>query len=232
MNCPLCSAAAVAPLPVAGQVRRYHACADCRLVFVDPRDHLSPEQEFARYRLHRNSPENAGYVAFLRQVLAPALPLIPRGAAVLDYGCGPAPVLAQLLAAAGCAADSYDPCFTAPPAGREQEVPAGSGMTGSRPPGMKYAAVFATEVIEHFRRPGAEFAQMLARLAPGGLLCLMTELYRDDTNFARWPYTSDPTHVAFYHEMTLARLAANHRLTPVFTDHARVVLLRLVCPTL
>jgi len=206
MHCPLCACPDPTPLP-AGR-RELHTCPHCRLVFAPPACHPTPAAARARYAQHHNSAANDGYVRFLEKIVIPALPFMPPSALALDYGCGPTPVLAGLLAARGHACDSYDPHFTPPP------------------PRPSYPVIFATEVIEHFCAPAADFDRLLSLLAPDGLLCLMSEWQHDRTDFARWHYTSDDTHVALYHPATMDWLADRHRLAILHRDTERVIILR------
>ena len=63
------------------------------------------------------------------------------------------------------------------------------------------------------RRHGLWLArsEVLDRLAslmrPGGWLGLMTCFQTDDARFANWSYRREPTHVVFYRQVTLARIA-------------------------
>ncbi len=55
------------------------------------------DEERAEYDLHENSIEDMGYVNYLDNFLIKAVdPYINEGQA-LDFGCGPEPVLAELL---------------------------------------------------------------------------------------------------------------------------------------
>ena len=69
--CLLCGAPA--PFLALAARRPLHACPVCGLIFVPVAAHLSPAAERARYLLHRNSREDAGYVRFLMTAVpAPA----------------------------------------------------------------------------------------------------------------------------------------------------------------
>ncbi|WP_347259047.1 class I SAM-dependent methyltransferase [Methylocaldum sp.] len=76
--------------------------------------------------------------------------------------------------------------------------------------GRIYDFVTCTEVAEYFHQPSREFRRLDALLRPGGWLALMTCFQSDDTRFADWHYRRDPTHVVFYREATLRRLAGRH----------------------
>jgi 2-polyprenyl-3-methyl-5-hydroxy-6-metoxy-1,4-benzoquinol methylase len=174
--------------------RGYQRCNTCEATFLDPTHFLSAEQERAEYAQHQNLPGEAGYVRFLKRAADPLLARLAPGSQGLDYGCGPGPVLAQLLRSAGHAVALYDPFFH-PDAAALQTT---------------YDFVTCTEVIEHFHAPALEFRRLDGLLKPGGWLALMTCFQTDDARFAQWHYRRDPTHVVFYREATLAHIARRH----------------------
>ncbi len=190
MACPLCGG--VAGLFCEDRTRRYFACTDCALVSADPAAHLSPQDERAIYDLHRNTPEDAGYRAFLSRLAGPLREHLQPGMQGLDFGCGPGPVLSLLLRDAGLAMADYDP-FYAPDATLL---------------GRQYDVVTCTEVVEHFRDPLAGWAQLAALVRPGGWLGVMTQLAPDTPErFLRWRYRDDRTHLSFHRLPTLQWLA-------------------------
>ena len=81
---------------------------------------------------------------------------------------------------------------------------------GTRALEREYDFVTCSETVEHFSRPGAEFARLAGLLRPGGWLGVMTSIYRDETPFGRWYYARDPTHVAFYRDETMDWLARRY----------------------
>jgi SAM-dependent methyltransferase len=214
--CPLCLSHQHSPKghkPVAGADRRnYWLCGHCALIFADPQHHLSADAARTHYATHQNHIENAGYVAFLNRVLTPALPFLAPGMRGLDYGCGPGPVLGQLVRRHGLACDDYDPLFA------------------NRPLTPPYDFIFSTETWEHFREPAATITHLVSLLAPGGLLGVMTERWVTPEQFATWYYTRDPTHVVFYHAETFGWIFGRFRLHPVWDDGSRVCLMRLASP--
>ena len=70
-----------------------------------------------------------------------------------------------------------------------------------------YDFVTCTETAEHFHDPAGAFDLMGRLLLPGGILAVMTCFQTDDARFANWHYRRDPTHVVFYREATLRRVA-------------------------
>jgi SAM-dependent methyltransferase len=184
--CPLCTA----PISVGyleTSDRRYFRCAECDLVFVHPDDRPGPEEEAARYLAHRNSGDDAGYVRFLRRLADPVCARMPAGSRGLDVGCGPVPVLAELLTDAGRPTVSHDPLFR----------PAKEVFRDT------YDFVTCSEVVEHAHDVAALFAQLVGVLRPGGTLGVMTSLLDDRTDFESWWYRRDLTHVCFYSDVTM-----------------------------
>lgn len=189
--CPLCGAGTRAFC--ADRARRYVECPDCALVSADPASHLSSQDERAIYDLHRNDPADARYRAFLARLADPLLSRLSPGMRGLDFGCGPGPVLSMMLREAGMAMTDYDPFYAPDPQALQRD----------------YDFVTCTEVVEHFREPLAGWAQLAARVRPGGWLGVMTQLAPDEPErFLRWRYRDDRTHVSFHRLDTLRWLAA------------------------
>jgi len=131
-----------------------------------------------------------------------------KGARVLDYGSGPTPVLAGILAQEGFEVTAYDPYF-AP----------------SAPLDRPFDAIVSVETFEHFRQPGREMDRLAAMLVPGGLLLAMTELRLPDCDFRTWHYAGDETHITFYSDETFRFISAAWALRLVETDAKRLVVL-------
>jgi SAM-dependent methyltransferase len=170
---------------------RYLRCHNCRATFMAPVQRLSTEEEHRRYRRHQNDPEDRGYRQFLSRIASPLLQRLSPKAVGIDFGCGPGPALAAMLAEAGHQVHLFDPLFQPDPA----------------PLAALYDFITCTETIEHFHHPATEFARFDRMLRPGGWLALMTCFQTDDNRFASWHYRRDPTHVVFYHEETLRVIA-------------------------
>ena len=206
--CPLCGAPGPFETVVDIRKRRDRVCGQCQLIFAEAAFLPAPEAEKQRYARHRNGLDDAGYVAFMKQALAPALPFLRPEMRGLDYGCGHTPVLHLLLAEAGLRCENYDPFFfPAPPAG-------------------PFDFLFATEVVEHFHHPAADWARMADLLKPGGLLVAMTAPWEEVESFRTWGYASDGTHVCFYHRRTLEWICAAFGFEELDRSNPRVALLR------
>jgi SAM-dependent methyltransferase len=189
--CPVCRAPAARPLLVAGG-RDYWRCESCAASFLAPSQRPERATEHAHYLHHENDVHDPRYRRFLSRLADPLLARLAPASRVLDYGCGPGPALAAMLAEAGHEVAVWDPFFAPDPT----------------PLAARYDAVTCTEVAEHFHDPAGEFDRLGALLRPGGWLALMTCFQTDDARFAAWHYRADPTHVVFYRAATLAHVAA------------------------
>jgi len=170
---------------------RYERCGACQATFLNPEQRLSIDDEHARYRQHRNDPDDKDYRRFLSKLAGPLLQRLPLPGKGLDYGCGPGPALACMLREAGHHVRLFDPLF----------------YPGTETLEDLYDFIVCAEVIEHFHQPAEEFARLNRMLIPGGWLALMTCFQTDDNRFATWHYRRDPTHVVFFREATLRYIA-------------------------
>lgn len=189
-GCPVCHAAPLAPFAEV-EGRRYHRCPHCLATVMDPACRLDAAAEKQLYDLHQNRPDDPGYRRFLSRLAVPLLPHLAPGSRGLDFGCGPGPALAAMLAEQGFAMALYDPFYA-----DDAAVLA-----------VQYDFVTCTEAAEHFFEPRREFARLDRLLRPGGVLGVMTRLLSAEQDFARWQYRRDPSHVVFYQPATLAVLA-------------------------
>lgn len=197
--CPLCGNGASPTYFVDGR-RRYACCAVCALVFVHPADRPRPLDEALRYLSHENHRDDPGYVGFLMRLADPVCARVPIGACGLDVGCGPTPVLSELLTASGRPTDHYDPLFH----------PQAALLRGT------YDFVTCSEVVEHAHDPAALFGQLALLIKPGGLIAIMTQFRPADHSFGSWWYRRDATHVCFFGEPTLRWVARHLALTVTF----------------
>lgn len=194
-SCPVCRSGGPVPF-VALAARRYWRCPLCMATILDPRQRPSRDAERLHYRQHDNRPDDPLYRSFLARLAEPLMALLEPGSAGLDYGFGPGPALAAMLREAGLAVALYDPCFH----------PDAAVL------GRRCDFIACTETTEHFHRPADEFDRLAWLVRPGGWLAVMTCFQTDDARFADWHYRRDPTHVVFYREATLRRVAASRGL--------------------
>lgn len=198
--CPLCQHTQTQPFS-RDKRRVYFQCSRCVLVFADRTTLLTAEQEKAQYDLHQNQLDDPGYRKFLSRLSIPLLETLePEQNTGLDFGCGPGPLLAQILREAGKEMQIWDP-FYAP----EPEALA-----------KKYHFISCTEAIEHFISPAKEWQIWLDLLLPEAVLALMTKRYTDQNSFSTWHYKNDPTHISFFHQRTFEFLAQRDNLAVIF----------------
>ncbi len=171
--------------------RSYYRCDRCMATLLDPAHRISQEKEHTEYREHKNDLADTGYRKFLSKLAEPLLKKLAPNRAGLDYGCGPGPMLAQMLSEAGHQLSLFDPLF----------------FPEQRLLGQRYDFITCSETIEHFHQPAEEFSRFDRMLRPGGWLAIMTCFQTDDSRFATWRYRRDPTHVVFYREDTLHSIA-------------------------
>jgi SAM-dependent methyltransferase len=208
MDCPLCKNN-VKDEFVSANGRTYYQCENCGLVFTAREFYLSDEEEKGRYCFHQNNINDEGYVNFLSQLAEPLSQFLKDGESGLDYGCGPGPVLAELLNRKGFSCDIYDPYFFPELDNTKQ-----------------YDFITATECFEHFHNPADELNKIAKILKPGGFLAVMTEFYTSDKVFADWYYIKDPTHVCFYSIKSFDFICRIYGLSIVYCDEKRVVIIR------
>lgn len=177
--------------------REYRHCGVCDLVFVPARFHLSADEEKSRYDLHENDPHDPRYRRFLTPAAAAVTAHIHAGSRGLDYGCGPGPALAQMLAARGYDMALYDPFYHDDPAALRRT----------------YDFITCTETFEHFNNPAVEWRRLVDMLTPGGALIVMTQLRRPERDFGVWRYKDDDTHVAFWSERVFEFLAGRENMS-------------------
>ncbi len=187
---------------------KYHLCKRCGFISKDVKDHLSQEQEFKNYELHENSIEDERYVAYFEKFLQEAVfPFVNEGKEALDFGSGPSPVLAQLMARDyGYNYTLYDK-FYAPNTAYK---------------GKKYDLITSTEVIEHIADPVPVFKEFRELLADDGILAVMTLFAPDvEDNFFGWHYLRDKTHISFFTPKAMGILADTAGLEMIYCDEYR-----------
>jgi len=167
--------------------KKYYKCTNCSSILLDPLNLLSREEERKRYETHNNDVEDPGYQTFVSPIVNEIERRFNAGHTGLDFGAGTGPVITKLLREKGFKIELYDPFFWDRPEILES----------------KYDYIACCEVAEHFHYPGKEFKLLRSLLKPGGALYCMTEVYSEDTDFERWYYKNDPTHVFFYHKHAL-----------------------------
>lgn len=195
-NCPLCLHEK-SEFYHQDKQRDYYQCPVCLLVFVPPVHHPSSTREFREYELHENNTDDPGYRRFLSKAATPLLQHLVSPSQGLDFGCGPSPVLAQMLEDKGHSVAVYDPFF----------FPDNKVLTGA------YDFITCTEAIEHFHLPHRELVLLDKLLKPGGWLCIMTKRVLDKARFTNWHYKNDLTHVSFFSDETFRYIGEKYNYT-------------------
>lgn len=191
----------------------YH-CLDCAYRFKAPS--LLPEQqkERERYLEHNNSPTQKGYIDFLTYFLQTAVfPFCGKGQgrSALDWGCGPSPVLADIMKSQRWEISYFDPFFQI-----DQKVF-----------NQQYFLITATEVLEHLHYPLQSIKKVLSCLQPGGFFCIMTSFYPlSQGEFVNWWYTRDPSHCGFFSPPALEFLAKECNFVLLWHDNYRLAVFR------
>lgn len=192
IKCPLCQSKAKEYCRIDSDY--YHNCKNCSAIFLNSNCYLNKKEEKERYTLHENHINNKGYCTFLQPLTDVVKKEHPPEALGLDYGCGPEPVLAQLLAKAGYdKVNLYDPFF----------------FKNTNSFNFTYDYIVCSEAMEHFHHPYQEFSRLYKLLNPKGNLICKTELMPPKSDFKKWWYKNDPTHVFFYNEQTLKWVQVN-----------------------
>ncbi len=185
--------------------RVYHHCRQCDFIFTDETHLISKEEEKKRYLQHNNTLANTGYVAMFEAFITHALePAFSRVQTVLDFGCGPNPVFAQIMKNHGKSVDVYDPFF----------FPSDEYLS------RRYDLITLTEVIEHIRYPLDALKMLISRLSDSGMLAVMTKFHSGVTDFDAWWYRKDNTHISFFSQKTVQRLAKELDRVVVQTDNS------------
>lgn len=184
-------------------MRQYQACPHCGLVCLSPQWHPGLDEARARYELHRNRRDDAGYRRWLQEFIDQGiLPWVGSGDA-LDFGSGPTPLLAELLCERGFRVRIYDLHF-APDVDWENH---------------EYDLICLCEVLEHIADPLTLVRRLCVRLKPGGVLALRTRFRPEKADdFFRWWYRQDPTHLSFFAPGSLVQLACSAGLQVLALD--------------
>ena len=171
--------------------RDFVQCGVCDLVSVPRRFHVGAEAEQKRYLEHNNDPDDPDYRAFLDRLWSQLRPRLRPGSKGLDYGAGPGPALAAMMAEDGFEASVYDKHFH----------PDRAVL------GRTYDFIVCTETAEHFDDPARDFGELDGLLGAGGWLGVMTAMLDDWADFPEWYYHRDTTHIAFYSRHTMRWIA-------------------------
>lgn len=211
MTCKVCGSAS---LKLIGSENKYYHCDQCEAIFCEPDEIVEPDEEKERYEGHDNNHQNEGYVKmfkdFIAEVIEPHINLEEIDD-VLEFGCGPGPVLADLLENRNLNVDLYDPYFFPEKVFKDQ----------------KYDLITSTEVFEHFSDPVKELKLLTSHLKEGSYLAVMTSFHPGPDDFEDWWYKWDPTHIVFYNQKTFNKIASAFDLEIIYTDQEKYILFKV-----
>jgi hypothetical protein len=180
--CPLCGDASENFFE-----NKFFRCTNCRGISKAEELRLSGGEEKARYELHNNDVNDERYKNFVMPVVSRIRSEFSAAHKGLDFGAGKGSAVSFMLKQSNYNIEMYDPYFYNSPELLER----------------KYDYIAACEVIEHFYFPGKEFRKLEAMLSRGGILFCMTHIFEEGTDFGKWYYKNDPTHVFIYSKDTI-----------------------------
>ena len=207
-QCKICHGKNLKQIIIAKPRLLYHACEDCLFIAKDDNDILSESEELKRYQLHENDCSNEGYVNMFKNFIEHAVsPWQSEISTILDFGCGPGPVLAQLLEQENYQVDLYDKFFY-----QEKNYLQ-----------HQYDMICSTEVFEHLADPLATILHLKDHLCKNGKIAIMTRFHNNDHKaFLNWHYRREETHISFFHIETLKRLADASGLKLIYHDNKEI----------
>ena len=170
----------------------YWQCALCKATMLDSIKFISSNKEKKHYLKHNNEINDTRYRIFLSNLIEPLKDKISIDDMGLDYGCGYAPALADILKKDGFNVELYDPFFF-----KNENIFC-----------RKFNFITCSEVVEHFFKPFEEFNKIDSLLAKNSWLAIMTSFMTEDYLFKNWHYRRDPTHVVFYKKITFKIIAS------------------------
>ena len=185
----------------------YWQCTICKATMLNPIKFISSNEEKKHYLKHNNEINDTRYRTFVSNLIKPLKDKISINDMGLDYGCGYAPALADILKKDGFNVELYDPFFF-----KNQNIFL-----------RKYNFITCSEVVEHFFQPYEEFNKINNLLSKNSWLAIMTSFMTDDYLFKNWYYRRDPTHVVFYKKITF-KIIAKQRNWKIHFPSKNVVL--------
>jgi hypothetical protein len=207
MNCRLCNGTDLVTV-CEQEARKFVKCLTCRLVFVPEQYFLLEDEEKKRYELHDNTPSDSGYVEYIRGFAAEIDRIPVVNPHVLDFGSGPAMMLARELETRHIKCDSHDPLY---------------GIVCEGYP-ERYDVIAACEVMEHVKNIRKEMDFFRTLLKRPGYLAVRTELYNESTDFKLWWYARDKTHVNFFCPVTMLKIAELLGKAIIYTNGKNVII--------
>ncbi len=179
----------------------------CECGFISKERIIDGEVEYAHYAKHNNTMESTGYVKMFETFLKKVETHFP-GKSVLEYGCGPGPVLAELLRIKDYTVKTYDKYF-------DHDADYNQHL---------YDVVTLTEVIEHFDDPVEELEKIHKLLKSGGVVAIQTMFIKQP--FFDWWYRRDYTHISFFNDAVFELIASKIGFSVVYSDNSSIIVLK------
>jgi 2-polyprenyl-3-methyl-5-hydroxy-6-metoxy-1,4-benzoquinol methylase len=197
MNCKICSSETVR-IENCNNRTIYYNCINCDLIFIDENFIKIPEKEKLRYLKHNNTLDNNNYVKIFNTLIEEyIIPNQNKIEQILDFGCGPIPIFADLLKAKGFNVDIYDKYFFPLKDYQKKE----------------YDLITLIEVIEHLKDPFTELIGLKNKLNKNGFIIIKTLFHPMNNDvFLKWWYKEDFTHISFFSKKTFKVLAEKLKL--------------------
>lgn len=192
---------------------KYYVCNQCDFISKDENSIITSDEELRIYNNHNNSIDDPHYVAYFKNFINKAiLEYCSPDRHGFDFGSGPSPVLATILARDyDYFMDIYDKFYS----------PEKTYI------GKKYSLITSTEVVEHLNDPLHYFKLFKELCAENGILSIMTLFHqKNDNEFLKWFYMRDMSHVSFYTPKTMHHIGEKIGLKVIYTDNKRYTTFR------
>ena len=191
----------------------YWKCNFCKAKLLDKKNYVSRNEEKKHYLKHNNTLNDEGYRNFLLSLIKPLKDKISLNDFGLDYGCGYAPALADIMKKDGYKIDVYDPFF----------------FPNSNIFLKKFNFIACSEVVEHLFKPYEEFIKIDNLMDYNAWFGVMTSFMTEDYLFKDWHYRRDPTHVVFYKKKPFEVIAYQNNWNVLFPSK-NIVLFNKIDP--
>ena len=192
-SCPICHASSVLFFQ---DQRVFYKCSDCSLIFTEDFPEKDVEEQHYKDQWATTDP---GFWKQQVDVLVQLIGNYQMPSRILDFGSGSGEMTAEFRARG----------FNITPL-----EPMTHGYLKDQNYSEKFDVVIAVEVIEHLREPWKEIYEIEKVLAPDGIVIfstLLTNAFIDrpdaSEHFKNWWYKDDPTHVCFFCNRVLSKMA-------------------------
>jgi hypothetical protein len=216
ISCPICNSPSESFFDKQLNIFFYE-CKNCFLFFKN--NFLNEDEEKKRYDLHDNSIDNQGYVNYLKEFINNyILDYIDnyKQTNLLDFGSGSNQVLINIFKKyysnyQNVNLYSYDKYFD----------------NNENWKNNKYDIIVTTEVLEHLAKPLEELKLLHDLMNKNSYLIIMTNFHNNDkTDFLKWWYRRDPTHLSFFSLNTFEYLADKLDMQIVKKNNKNVIVLK------